>query len=155
MINKASLLAMIVSVLARSEKRGGAPVSVPQAQVSLTKHEAVFTVFCDRGSVQAGDCWCDEDCELFGNCCADACERCGFGCDDDSGDAGCGVRAPSESATDYSMNLRMDEAGIHVELALPKTPARGAAVPATCFDRPAPRQVRISPLYHALHRRKL
>ena len=37
----------------------------------------------------AGHCWCDEDCEVFDNCCDDACERCGFGCDD--GDFGTGI----------------------------------------------------------------
>ena len=25
---------------------------------SLARHEAVFTVFCDTGSVAGGDCWC-------------------------------------------------------------------------------------------------
>lgn len=34
-----------------------------------------------------GDCWCDEDCETYGNCCNDACPACGYGCDSD-GDAG-------------------------------------------------------------------
>jgi hypothetical protein len=28
----------------------------------------------------SGACYCDDQCESFGDCCADACEECGFGC---------------------------------------------------------------------------
>jgi len=29
---------------------------------------------------QAADCWCDDKCSQYGDCCADICEGCGRGC---------------------------------------------------------------------------
>jgi len=31
----------------------------------------------------AGNCWCDNDCEIFGDCCNDACQKCNLNCPPD------------------------------------------------------------------------
>lgn len=106
----------------------------------------------------AGACWCDEDCDMFGNCCADACSACGFGCDED-GDSGCGVLRPRERGAGgdgggSTIELHLDEAGgLRVDVELPPSRPR-AAVPAANYapgDRHARRG---AAFFHAVRRRK-
>ena len=136
----------LVCVVAIARAAAGAPREPPADHCKS---------ICGQYST-AGACWCDEDCDMFGNCCADACSACGFGCDED-GDSGCGVLRARERGGDgggggSTIELHLDEAGgLRVDVELPPSRPR-AAVPAASYG-PGERHARRG-FVHAIRRRK-